>query len=197
MSNRITAALIFLVFALTAILVAVGGYTNGFESIQSRYITINGEAVKSEANILIPSSSTAKITLKNAGFSKKTDWDYSVLIFANASDTTTYTADGESFKLSDVGELTEFFTIEKMASSFTLSGVESLDEILSRKHNGATIELSEPVRFPFVLSVVDNTDMKALSFYVGLAPASVTGIIIDPPEIIFGGTTAVGPSLNG
>lgn len=153
-------------------------YSNGFESFSPLYLKYAGSIVQNEIDI---GAAEAVIEVKSAGFSAIAP-EYTVKIEPNAAADFDYTADGENYRFSAAGDLTDCFDIEQNGASFVLSPSScGLETVLSIKHKtDVTIgDLPQNVNF-YILTVTSASgDSVTAELCFG-----VVAISISPETII-------------
>ena len=165
-------------------------YSNGFESFKKLYVTANGAKLANE--LTLPKESKTHFEVKCAGF-KLDNVGYSVTITPNVEYDFEYTVDGEAYKYSEAGELTEAFDVELHEGYFEISGEAdeySVEKVLKRIHSGKDVEFSEeiePGKFYYSLTVSANKQTVSVPFRFHVY---VTGIELDQPGITLPSTPA-------
>lgn len=179
---RIILGLTFLALIGCGGTIATGVYSNGFESVQTRYIKADGAVVKKNGTVKF-SESDITFELTGTGF-KAVDWgDYSVTITANAQAGVEFEVNGESYVFNDI-DVTECFAIEKNSNSFTVkNGKYQLDNVLKTLYGeNAEITSYNNGVAPYIVTVTASSG-KQVKFYLdcGIVEFKIT---LNPSEVI-------------
>ena len=113
-------------------------------------------------------------------------------IVPNAEQDFEYTVDGETYLYSKAGDLSAAFSLKKQATHFeiTLQEDMTLQSVLETVHPGQQVEVPEgasdgnPFPYALIVSSYNGNVSYRIAFDLG---ADVTGIMLDPPSIVFTG----------
>lgn len=179
--THICVVVLFLSLVAFGLSMAIGVYTNGYQSIKSRYVAYEGQAVKVGGTIEL-NGETPEITLSGAGF-KYVSWgDYEVKIVINPAANAVYTDGEEVFELGEV-DVTELFGIVRDGQKVTITADDYSLEAIIKKLYGDNAELTESnAEEPQYKMTV--TDGDGASFEYMLYAADRISIKIDPDHII-------------
>lgn len=176
---RITAVVIFIILLAVAIVIPTGIYTNGFESVRTRYLAVDGSAIKKNGSTVLGKEMTV-FELKGAGF-KAVDWgEYSVTIETNSEYGIEFTLNGKECQYGGT-DITEYFTLAFEKNSFAITGDYSVKTILKKLYgNGVEItkEVS-PSAAAYVMTVTPEKG-KAAKVYLVSYFVAPEGIDISP-----------------
>lgn len=164
--------------------IVAGFYTNGFESVKSRYITYAGRAVNEKVGLTI-GEENAEITLAGAGFTA-VDWgDYAVSITANPAAGITCTINNGEIEI-DGEDLTEAFKIERSERSFVIIADDyRIEKVLKNLYGDRAVITADGNVPPYVLTVTDGKG-KSKSYQLNYS-VEVEGIKgISPDKIVAG-----------
>lgn len=180
---------------LIAIVVLIYRFTNGFnEDFKTFYIEYDGKQIlAADSKMTFENGKTylfsVKYTFDTANAEPK---DYSVKIVPHIEQDFDYTVDDEQYRFSKVGELTSCFALTKSDTSFKLEMPEklTLQNVLSNLHGGKAISLSaeaeEKNPFPYCLVISSYNGKITYNINFNVTGKNVTGVKLNPPEIIFG-----------
>ena len=187
---------IILVLLLAAGLVAViYKFTNGFnEDFKTFYVEHDGEQILSaDSEMTFTEGKTHRFDVKYTFDTGRTEArDYSVEIVPNAEQDFEYTVDGEIYLYSKAGDLSAAFSLKKQKNYFeiTLQEDMTIQGVLETVYPGQQVEVPETAAdenlFPYTLIVssYNGNVSYRIAFNLG---ADVTGITLDPSQIIFTG----------
>lgn len=187
---------IILVLLLVAGLVAViYKFTNGFnEDFKTFYVEHEGKQILSEnSEMTFTEGKTHRFDVKYTFDTQQSETrDYSVEIVPNAEQDFEYTVDGETYLYSKAGDLSAAFSLKKQKSCFeiTLQEDMTIQGVLETVYPGQQVEVPETAAdenpFPHALIVgsYNGNVSYRIAFDLG---ADVTGITLDPSQIIFTG----------
>ena len=187
---------IILVLLLVAGLVAViYKFTNGFnEDFKTFYVEHDGEQILSaDSKMSFKAGETYRFDVKYTFDTGQTEArDYSVEIVPNAEQDFEYTVDGETYLYSKAGDLSAAFSLKKQKSYFeiTLREEMTVQSVLETVHPGQQVKVPEtaadenPFPYALIVSSYNGNVSYHIAFNLG---ADVTGITLDPPQIIFTG----------
>lgn len=186
----VTKRVVRIIFGLTLIVlfgcgiaIAAGVFSNGFESVRTRYVLADGAVVKKNGTVKF-ADSDIKFELTGAGF-KAVDWgDYTVSIAANAQAGVEFEVNGEAYAFNDM-DFTERFAIEKGSNSFIVkNGEYQLDSVLKTLYGeNLKIKNYNYGTAPYVVTVTASNG-KEVFFYLdcGIEKFKIT---LTPSETVF------------
>ena len=188
---------VILVLALLAGIVAViYRFTNGFnEDFKTFYVEYDGEQIlTAESEMHLVSGNTHRFDVKytfDTGSSEPKD--YNVKVVPNATRNFDFTVDGERYLYSKENDLTSAFGLNKQDTYFELVLPEdfTLQYTLQSCYPGQTVVVPEEAEsgnaYPYtlVISSYNESVVYRINLSVG---AEVTGVTLDPSQIIFTGT---------
>lgn len=187
---------IILVLLLVAGLVAViYKFTNGFnEDFKTFYVEHDGEQILSaDSETTFTEGKTHRFDVKYTFDTQQSETrDYSVEIVPNAEQDFEYLVDGETYLYSKAGDLSAAFSLKKQKSYFeiTLREDMTIQSVLEAVHPGQQVEVPEnaadenPFPYTLIVSSYNGNVSYRIAFDLG---ADVTGITLDPSQIIFTG----------
>ena len=188
---------IILVLALLAGLIAViYKFTNGFnEDFKTFYVEHEGKQFLSAQNDLVLEDAgvhrfDVKYTFDRGNSEPK---DYNVKVIPNAERDFDFTVDGERYLYSKEDDLTAAFGLNKQDTYFELVIPEdfSLQYALQSCYPGQEVIVSEEAVsaniYPYLLIVSSYNDSVVYRIALSIG-ADVTGVTLDPSEIIFTGS---------
>lgn len=187
---------VILVLALLAGLVAViYRFTNGFnEDFKTFYVEYEGKLILAQnSELALEPGKTYRFDVKYTFDTQQSETkDYIVEIVPNAEQDFEYTVDGETYLYSKAGDLSAAFSLKKQKNYFeiTLQEDMTLQSVLETVHLGQQVEVPENAAdenlFPYTLIVssYNGNVSYRIAFNLG---ADVTGITLDPSQIIFTG----------
>ena len=175
--------LLLILIAACVAVVTLGVYTNGYESMKTHYVTIDGNVVNNLRSIRLSTDGDTVFKLKGAGF-KAAEWgDYTVKIEANSNSGVAFNVDGEPYKYADI-DFTELFSIKTADNELTIeSGNYGVKYLLDKMYSGAdvTAEAKAP---PYVMTI---TPSSGVAFKVFLDYAvEPEGMELSPSDIVAG-----------
>ena len=187
---------IILVLLLVAGLVAViYKFTNGFnEDFKTFYVEHEGKQILSEnSEMTFTEGKTHRFDVKYTFDTGQAEArDYSLEIVPNAEQDFEYTVDGETYLYSKAGDLSAAFALNKQDSYFAITLREdmTLQSVLEAIHPGQQVEVPEnasdgnPFPYALIVSSYNGNVNYHIAFNLG---ADVTGITLEPSQIIFTG----------
>ena len=187
---------VILVLALLAGLVAViYRFTNGFnEDFKTFYVEHEGKQILAQdSELALEPGKTYRFDVKYTFDTGQTEVrDYSVEIVPNAEQDFEYTVDGETYLYSKAGDLSAAFSLKEQKSYFeiTLREDMTIQSALETVYPGQQVEVPEtaadenPFPYTLIVSSYNGNVSYHIAFNLG---ADVTGITLDPPQIIFTG----------
>lgn len=188
---------IVLALLLVAGLVAVlYRFTNGFnEDFKTFYVEHDGERIlSSESKMILETDKTYRFDVKYTFDTPQSDTkDYSVRIMPNAERDFDFTVDGERHLYSKQGDMTSAFGLKKYDTyfEFALAPEFGLEYALQSCHPGQEVIVSEDAKsaniYPYLLIVSSYNDSVVYRIALSIG-ADVTGVTLDPSEIIFTGS---------
>ena len=187
---------IILVLLLVAGLVAViYKVTNGFnEDVKTFYVEHEGKQILSEnSELALEPGKTYRFDVKYTFDTQQSETkDYIVEIVPNAEQDFEYLVDGEPYLYSKTGDLSAAFSLRKQAMHFeiTLREDMTIQSALETVYPGQQVEVPEnasdgnPFPYALIVSSYNGNVSYRIAFNLG---ADVTGITLDPSQIIFTG----------
>ena len=187
---------VILVLALLAGLVAVlYKFTNGFnEDFKTFYVEHNGEQIlTTDSELVFEPGKTNRFDVKYTFDTGQSEMkDYSVEIVPNVEKDFEYTVDGETYLYSKAGDLSAACALNKQDSYFAITLREdmTLQSELEAIHPGQQVEVPEnasdgnPFPYALIVSSYNGNVNYHIAFNLG---ADVTGITLEPSQIIFTG----------
>lgn len=190
---------IILVLLLLAGLVAIiYRFTNGFnEDFKTFYVEYGGEQIlTTESEMHLTSGNTYRFGVKYTFDTENTEpKGYNVKVVPNAQRDFDFTVDGERYLYSKQGDMTAAFGLKKSDTYFELSLPEdfSLEYALQSCYPGKEVvvpeEAADANAYPYMLVVSSYND--SVVYHIALSVgAEVTGVTLDPSQIIFTGSPA-------
>ncbi len=190
---------IILVLLLLAGLVAIiYKFTNGFnEDFKTFYVEYGGEQIlTTESEMHLTSGNTHRFDVKYTFDTENTEpKGYNVKIVPNAQRDFDFTVDGERYLYSKQDDMTAAFGLKKSDTYFELVIPEdfSLEYALQSCYPGKEVvvpeEAEEANACPYMLVISSYND--SVVYHIALSVgAEVTGVILDPSQIIFTGSPA-------
>ena len=186
---------ILVLLLLASIIAVIYRFTNGFnEDFKTFYVEHNGEQIlTTNSELVLEPGKTNRFDVKyifDTGQSETKD--YSVEIVPNAEQDFEYTVDGEPYLFSRADDLSAAFSLNKQESYFELTLQEdmTLQSVLETIHPGQQVEVPEsasdgnPFPYALIVSSYNGNVSYHIAFNLG---AEVTGITLDPSQIIFTG----------
>ena len=190
---------IILVLLLLAGLVAIiYRFTNGFnEDFKTFYVEYDGEQIlTTESEMHLTSGNTHRFDVKYTFDTENAEpKGYNVKVVPNAQRDFDFTVDGERYLYSKQGDMTAAFGLKKSDTYFELVIPEdfSLEYALQSCYPGKEVVVSEEAAdanaYPYMLVISSYND--SVVYHIALSVgAEVTGVILDPSQIIFTGSPA-------
>ena len=188
---------VILVLLLLAGTVAViYRFTNGFnEDFKTFYVEYDGEQIlTAESEKHLASGSTHRFDIKYTFDTENAEpKDYSVKVVPNAKRNFDFTVDGERYLYSKENDLTSAFGLNKQDTYFELVLPEdfTLQYALQSCYPDKEVVVPEeaeqgnPYPYTLVISSYNESVVYRIDLSVG---AEVTGVTLDPEQIIFTGT---------
>ena len=195
-----TVATVLAYIAVALVLVAVVGlvyrFTNGFnEDFKTFYIEQDGKQILSSSSTMsFKADTTYRFDVKYTFDTEQSEpKNYSVKVMPNASRDFDFTVDGERYLYSKQGELSAAFSLNKQDTYFELVLPEdfALQYALQSCYPGKEVivpeeaEQGNPYPYTLVVSSYNESVVYRINLSVG---AEVTGVTLDPEQIIFTGT---------
>ena len=195
-----TVATILAYIAGILILVAVVGlvyrFTNGFnEDFKTFYIEQDGKQILSSSSTMkLETNSMYRFDIKYTFDTEQSEpKDYSVKVVPNASRDFDFTVDGERYLYSKQGDLSSAFALNKQDTYFEISTKTemSLQNVLQSCYPDKEVivakEAEESNTYPYTLLVSSYNEsvVYKIDFCIDVR---VTGVALNPPEIIFTGS---------
>lgn len=187
---------IILVLLLVAGLVAViYKFTNGFnEDFKTFYVEYEGKQILAQnSELALEPGKTYRFDVKYTFDTQQSETkNYTVEIVPNAEQDFEYTVDGEPYLYSKTGDLSSAFSLRKQATHFeiTLREDMTIQSTLETVYPGQQVKVPEtaadenPFPYALIVSSYNGNVSYHIAFNLG---ADVTGITLDPPQIIFTG----------
>ena len=187
---------IILILLLVAGLVAViYKFTNGFnEDFKTFYVEYEGKQILAQnSELALEPGKTYRFDVKYTFDTQQSETkDYSVEIVPNAEQDFEYTVDGEPYLFSRAGDLSAAFSLKKQATHFeiTLREDMTIQSVLETVYPGQQVEVpgtaadENPFPYALIVSSYNGNVSYRIAFNLG---ADVTGITLDPSQIIFTG----------
>ena len=195
-----TVATILAYIAGILILVAVVGlvyrFTNGFnEDFKTFYVEYDGKQIlSSDSDLILVTSNTYRFEVKYTFDTEQSEpKDYSVKVMPNAGRDFDFTVDGERYLYSKQGELSAAFSLNKQDTYFEISTQKetSLQNVLQSCYPGKEVivpkEAEESNAYPYTLVVASYNESIVYQIKLRIG-TKVTGVTLDPSEIIFTGS---------
>ena len=190
---------IILVLLLVAGLVAIiYKFTNGFnEDFKTFYVEYGGKQIlAADSQLSLTTGKTHRFDVKYTFDTPQSDIkEYSVEIVPNAQRDFDFTVDGERYLYSKEDDLTAAFGLNKQDTYFELVIPEdfSLETALQNCYPGKDIvvpeEAADANAYPYMLVISSYND--SVVYHIALSVgAEVTGVTLDPSQIIFTGSPA-------
>lgn len=190
---------IILVLLLVAGLVAIiYKFTNGFnEDFKTFYVEYGGKQIlAADSQLSLTTGKTHRFDVKYTFDTPQSDIkEYSVEIVPNAQRDFDFTVDGERYLYSKEDDLTAAFGLNKQDTYFELVIPEdfSLETALQNCYPGKDIvvpeEAADANAYPYMLVISSYND--SVVYHIALSVgAEVTGVTLDPSQIIFTGSQA-------
>lgn len=195
-----TVATILAYVAGILILVAVVGlvyrFTNGFnEDFKTFYLEYDGKQIlSSESDLILGTSKTYRFEVKYTFDTDKSEpKDYNVQLVPNAARDFDFTVGEDRVLYSKVEDITSAFGLKKHDTFFEITtGTDmSLQNVLQSCYPDKEVvvpkEAEESNAYPYTLVVASYNEsvVYEIDFCVGV---KVTGVTLDPSEIIFTGS---------
>lgn len=165
--------------------IGAGIYTNGFESIRTRYVKVDGKEIKKNGSVRLKQNGENIFVLDGAGF-KAVDWgEYSVKIETNADYGLGFELAGKPYQYAGI-EVTEYLTVRLKEGYFTLSG-ESNPIRLMKKIYGSEVKITQKGAPNVSAYIMTVTPSKGKAVRLGLLE-----YIVEPEGIEMPGGVVVG-----
>ena len=189
---------ILVLLLLAGIVAVIYRFTNGFnEDFKTFYVEYDGEQIlTTESEMHLTSGNTHRFEVKYTFDTPQSDVkEYSVEIVPNAQCDFDFTVDGERYLYTKQGDMTAAFSLKKSDTYFELSLPEdfSLEYALQSCYPGKEVvvpeEAADANAYPYMLVISSYND--SVVYHIALSVgAEVTGVILDPSQIIFTGSPA-------
>ena len=182
---------VILVLALLAGIVAViYRFTNGFnEDFKTFYVEYDGEQIlTADSKLHLVEGQTHRFEVKYTFDTGNAEpKDYSVKVVPNAERDFDFTVDGERYLYSKENDLTSAFGLNKQDTYFELVLQYALQSCYPGKEVVVPEEAEQgnPYHYTLVVSSYNESVVYRINLSVG---AEVTGVTLDPEQIIFTGT---------
>ncbi len=190
------------ILSLGVVAIIAGGialiykYTDGFsDDFKTFYLVHDGkEILTTETKAAFVGGNKYKYEVKYVFESGKDEKKgFTVKVLPNTEKDFDYTVAGNNYKYSKLKDLTSAFDIKLKDDSFELNIPENFGivDVLTYMHGGQKITLGDgatsDLTYPFKLEVTSyNGAAKYTILFNTVSEAGVTGITIDPTEIVFG-----------
>ncbi len=188
---------VILVLALLAGIVAViYRFTNGFnEDFKTFYVEYDGEQIlTADSQMYLVSGNTHRFEVRYTfDMGNAEPKDYSVKVVPNAERDFDFTVDGERYLYSKENDLTSAFGLNKQDTYFELVLPEdfTLQYALQSCYPGKEVVVPEEAEQgnPYLYTLVISSYNKSVVYRIDLSVGEeVTGVTLDPEQIIFTGT---------
>lgn len=184
---RICAVIVLLSLVAFWLTVGFGVYTNGYQSVRSRYVTCDGRVLKTESTVeLCESSPVFKLT--GAGFKFASWGNYDVKIVVNPAAKAVYTNGTATAPVEDNADVTEFFQIERDGQTFKIAeGNYNLSTVVKKLYGDSAFLTEGNADVPtYVMTVTDGNEGGKSYSYLLSYTCEPSDLIIDPDKIIAG-----------
>ena len=170
-------------------------FTNGFnEDFKTFYVEHEGKQILAQnSELALEPGKTYCFDVKYTFDTQQSETkDYTVEIVPNAEQDFEYLVDGEPYLYSKAGDLSSAFSLKKQATHFeiTLREDMTIQSALATVYPGQQVEVPEtaadenPFPYALIVSSYNGNVSYRIAFNLG---ADVTGITLDPSQIIFTG----------
>ena len=187
---------ILVLLLLAGIVAVIYRFTNGFnEDFKTFYVEYDGEQIlTTESEMHLTSGNTHRFGVKYTFDTENAEpKGYNVKIVPNAQRDFDFTVDGERYLYSKQGDMTAAFGLNKQDTYFELVLPEdfTLQYALQSCYPGKEVivpeeaEQGNPYPYTLVVSSYNESVVYRINLSVG---AEVTGVTLDPEQIIFTGT---------
>ena len=188
---------VILVLTLLAGIVAViYRFTNGFnEDFKTFYVEYDGKQIlTTESEMRLVSGNTHRFDVKytfDTGNSEPKD--YNIEVIPNAERDFDFTVDGERYLYSKESDLTSAFGLNKQDTYFELAIPQGfgLEYVLQSCYPGKEVVVPEEAEQgnPYLYTLVISSYNESVVYRIDLSVGEeVTGVTLDPEQIIFTGT---------
>lgn len=204
--GKTVAKIITYVLVALVIVGAVGliyKFTNGFnEDFKTFYVEHDGKQIlTTDSKMTFESGQKYKFAVKYT-FDKEDaePKDYSVKIIPHIERDFDYTVDGEKYLYSKTGELTVGFNLTKNKTDFELDLPYELDlqKVLTSVHGGNAVTVPVDAEInnakPYRLVIASYNGKVTYNIDFNVTRLTVTGVTLNPSEIVFGGGTTETPT---
>ena len=186
---------ILVLLLLAGIVAVIYRFTNGFnEDFKTFYVEYGGEQIlTTESEMHLTSGNTHRFNVKYTFDTENTEpKGYNVIVVPNAQRDFDFTVDGERYLYSKQGDMTAAFGLKKSDTYFELVIPEdfSLEYALQSCYPDKEVvvpeEAEEANACPYMLVISSYND--SVVYHIALSVgAEVTGVTLDPSQIIFTG----------
>ena len=186
---------ILVLLLLAGIVAVIYRFTNGFnEDFKTFYVEYGGEQIlTTESEMHLTSGNTHRFNVKYTFDTENTEpKGYNVKVVPNAQRDFDFTVDGERYLYSKQGDMTAAFGLKKSDTYFELVIPEdfSLEYALQSCYPDKEVvvpeEAEEANACPYMLVISSYND--SVVYHIALSVgAEVTGVTLDPSQIIFTG----------
>lgn len=189
---------ILVLLLLAGIVAVIYRFTNGFnEDFKTFYVEYDGEQIlTTESEMHLTSGNTHRFGVKYTFDTENAEpKGYNVKVVPNAQRDFDFMVDGERYLYSKQGDMTAAFGLKKSDTYFELVIPEdfSLEYALQSCYPGKEVvvpeEAADANSCPYMLVISSYND--SVVYHIALSVgAEVTGVILDPSQIIFTGSPA-------
>lgn len=195
-----TVAKIIAYVLVALLLIAVVGliykFTNGFnEDFKTFYVEYGGKQILIEnSKMTLETDETHCFQIRYTFDGQKSEpKDYSVTIIPNVTRDFDYIVNGERYLYSKTGELTSAFGLKKEQSQFTVDVPAGfgLQQVLKSVYSGKSVDVPSDAEtnnpYPYRLVISSYNGKVTYNIDFAVAGSRVTGVTLNPSEIVFGG----------
>lgn len=186
---------ILVLLLLAGIVAVIYRFTNGFnEDFKTFYVEYDGEQIlTADSKLHLVEGQTHRFDVKytfDAGNAEPKD--YNVKVIPNAERDFDFTVDGERYLYSKEGDMTAAFGLNKQDTYFELVLPEdfALQYALQSCYPGKEVIVPEEAEQgnPYPYTLVVSSYNESVTYNIRLSVgAEVTGVTLDPSQIIFTG----------
>lgn len=168
----------------------ISRFTNSFTSdFKTFYVEYNGKKITSDCkDVLFECGATNKINVYySLEFLDNEKKDYTVQVLPNVTKENDfeYIVDEEKYLFSGIGDLTEYFEIEKDEDSFTIKATMDVFKILKKKYEGKNVTYTETDGKNLLKLVIGNADNSVKISMAFTVTEQVEDIRFNKENIIF------------
>lgn len=187
---------ILVLLLLAGIVAVIYRFTNGFnEDFKTFYVEYDGEQIlTANSELALKSGETHRFGVKYTFDTENSEpKDYIVKVIPNAQRDFDFTVDGERYLYSKENDMTAAFGLNKQDTYFELVIPEdfSLQYALQSCYPGQEVIVPEEAEdgnaYPYTLVVSSYNESVVYRIDLSVG-AEVTGVTLDPSQIIFTGT---------